>query len=48
MFSVNQTCVWTLHTDFQVPAAMPECPEEGCTCAWFWIHTVRVVRICVV
>lgn len=41
IFSVNQTCVWTLHTDFQVPAAMPACPEGGCTCAWFWIHTVR-------
>ncbi|KAA1467091.1 hypothetical protein DENSPDRAFT_769671 [Dentipellis sp. KUC8613] len=39
VFSVNQTCVWTLHTDFQVPAAMPACPEGGCTCAWFWFHT---------
>lgn len=39
VFSVNQTCVWSLHTDFAVPAAMPACPEGGCTCAWFWIHT---------
>ncbi|TFY82132.1 hypothetical protein EWM64_g1884 [Hericium alpestre] len=39
VFSVNQTCVWTLHTDFQVPAAMPACPEGGCTCAWFWLHS---------
>ncbi|THH19259.1 hypothetical protein EW146_g1872 [Bondarzewia mesenterica] len=38
VFSVNQTCVWTLHTDFEVPASMPACPEGGCTCAWFWIH----------
>ena len=39
IFSVNHTCVWTVHTDFQVPAAMPPCPEGGCTCAWFWIHS---------
>ena len=39
VFSVNQTCVWTRFTDFQVPARMPECPPEGCICAWFWIHS---------
>jgi len=39
VFSVNQTCVWTRFTDFQVPARMPACPEGGCTCAWFWIHS---------
>lgn len=39
VFSVNQTCVWTRFTDFQVPAAMPPCPEGGCICAWFWIHS---------
>ncbi|EKM57794.1 uncharacterized protein PHACADRAFT_251644 [Phanerochaete carnosa HHB-10118-sp] len=39
VFSVNQTCVWTRFTDFQVPAAMPSCPEGGCICAWFWIHS---------
>ncbi|KZT40257.1 hypothetical protein SISSUDRAFT_1032078 [Sistotremastrum suecicum HHB10207 ss-3] len=38
IFSVNHTCVWTLHTDFHVPAKMPACPEGGCTCAWFWEH----------
>ncbi|KAI0694646.1 hypothetical protein C8T65DRAFT_666395 [Cerioporus squamosus] len=38
VFSVNQTCVWTRFTDFQVPARMPPCPEDGCHCAWFWIH----------
>lgn len=41
IFSVNQTCVWTRFTDFQVPARMPPCPEGGCTCAFFWIHSVR-------
>ncbi|KAI0264500.1 hypothetical protein BC834DRAFT_970824 [Gloeopeniophorella convolvens] len=38
VFSVNQTCVWTLHTDFHVPAQMPKCPNDKCTCAWFWQH----------
>ncbi|KAJ7116550.1 hypothetical protein C8R44DRAFT_739251 [Mycena epipterygia] len=39
VFSVNQTCVWTRFTDFQVPAKMPPCPAGGCTCAFFWIHS---------
>ena len=39
VFSVNQTCVWTKNTDFQVPERMPPCPEGGCHCAWFWIHS---------
>ncbi|THH29424.1 hypothetical protein EUX98_g4750 [Antrodiella citrinella] len=38
IFSTNATCPWTLNTDFQVPAAMPACPDAGCICAWFWIH----------
>ncbi len=40
VFSVNHTCVWNRLTDFQVPERMPECPEDGCHCAWFWIHSV--------
>jgi hypothetical protein len=40
VFSVNQTCVWTRFTEFQVPAKMPPCPVGGCTCAFFWIHSV--------
>lgn len=40
VFSVNQTCVWTRFTDFAVPERMPPCPEGGCTCAFFWIHSV--------
>ncbi|KAG6833342.1 hypothetical protein H0H87_008518 [Tephrocybe sp. NHM501043] len=39
VFSVNQTCVWTRFTDFQVPERMPPCPPDGCTCAFFWIHS---------
>lgn len=38
IFSTNRNCVWTRFTDFQVPAAMPACPPEGCICSWFWIH----------
>ncbi|KDR78641.1 hypothetical protein GALMADRAFT_223898 [Galerina marginata CBS 339.88] len=39
VFSVNQTCVWTRFTDFHVPARMPACPDGGCICAFFWIHS---------
>ncbi|KAK0476449.1 hypothetical protein IW261DRAFT_423578 [Armillaria novae-zelandiae] len=39
VFSVNQTCVWTRFTDFQVPGRMPPCPDGGCICAFFWIHS---------
>ena len=46
IFSVNQTCVWTRFTDFQVPERMPPCPEGGCTCAWFWIHSVSLCCHC--
>ena len=38
VFSVNQTCVWNLHTYFEVPADMPPCPNGKCICSWFWVH----------
>ena len=38
VFSVNQTCVWYMHTAFEIPADMPPCPDNKCTCAWFWTH----------
>ncbi|KAF9048809.1 hypothetical protein BJ165DRAFT_1526227 [Panaeolus papilionaceus] len=41
IFSVNQTCVWTRFTDFQVPARMPPCPDGGCICSFFWIHSPK-------
>lgn len=41
IFSVNQTCVWTRHTDFEVPERMPACPEGGCICAFFWVHSPK-------
>ena len=46
VFSINQTCVWTQLTDFHVPARMPPCPEGGCHCAWFWIHSVSHTLCC--
>jgi hypothetical protein len=39
IFSVNQTCVWNRYTDFSVPEKMPPCPDNMCTCAFFWIHS---------
>ncbi|KAF9223310.1 hypothetical protein BS17DRAFT_808781 [Gyrodon lividus] len=39
IFSVNQTCVWNRFTDFSVPEKMPPCPNNMCTCAFFWIHS---------
>ncbi|EAU85153.1 hypothetical protein CC1G_06169 [Coprinopsis cinerea okayama7 len=39
VFSVNHTCVWNRFTDFQVPKRMPPCPEGGCICAFFWVHS---------
>lgn len=42
VFSINQTCVWSRFTDFQVPARMPPCPSGGCHCSFFWIHSVSV------
>jgi hypothetical protein len=40
IFSVNHQCVWTVNTQFQIPADMPPCPDGGCICAWHWIHSV--------
>ncbi|KAI0709939.1 hypothetical protein C8Q76DRAFT_85190 [Earliella scabrosa] len=40
VFSINQTCVWHRFTDFHVPDRMPPCPEGGCHCAFFWIHSI--------
>ncbi|KAI0734152.1 hypothetical protein C8Q72DRAFT_771037 [Fomitopsis betulina] len=39
IFSVNQSCVWYLNTEFQVPAELPACSGDNCVCAWFWIHS---------
>jgi len=41
VFSVQHQCVWTRWTAFDVPKAMPPCPNGKCICAWFWIHTPK-------
>ena len=38
VFTTNQTCVWHRFTDFQIPADLPACPDEGCLCSFNWIH----------
>ncbi|KIJ59037.1 hypothetical protein HYDPIDRAFT_118858 [Hydnomerulius pinastri MD-312] len=37
VFSVRYHTPWKRLTTYDVPAAMPACPEGGCTCAWVWI-----------
>jgi hypothetical protein len=34
--SIQENCVRTRDTIFQIPANLPECPDGECTCAWFW------------
>lgn len=36
VFSVLEHTPWKRAATYEVPAAMPACPEEGCTCAWGW------------
>ncbi|XP_006458724.1 hypothetical protein AGABI2DRAFT_190931 [Agaricus bisporus var. bisporus H97] len=37
VFSVRYNTPWKRVARFDVPAAMPACPPEGCICAWGWI-----------
>ncbi|OAP54840.1 hypothetical protein AYL99_11288 [Fonsecaea erecta] len=37
VFTVLEHTPWKRAATYQVPAAMPECPEGGCTCAWLWV-----------
>ncbi|WVR07021.1 hypothetical protein IAU60_004060 [Kwoniella sp. DSM 27419] len=39
VISVNHTCPWFKHVDFQIPADLPPCPEGGCHCMWGWVHS---------
>jgi len=39
IFTVNHTCVWSLHTYFEVPQDMPPCPDNKCICGFHWIHS---------
>jgi hypothetical protein len=37
VFSVRYHTPWKRLTSYDVPADLPECPPEGCYCAWLWI-----------
>ncbi|KIN97734.1 hypothetical protein M404DRAFT_889294 [Pisolithus tinctorius Marx 270] len=37
VFSVRYNTPWKRVTSYDVPAAMPACPSDGCICAWVWI-----------
>ncbi|ODO08084.1 hypothetical protein I350_03667 [Cryptococcus amylolentus CBS 6273] len=38
VITVNYTCPWKKHVDFQIPSDLPACPEGGCHCMWGWVH----------
>ncbi|WWD17327.1 hypothetical protein CI109_101767 [Kwoniella shandongensis] len=38
VITVNYTCPWFKHVDFQIPDDLPPCPEGGCHCMWGWVH----------
>lgn len=40
VFSVNQYCVTSRETPFEVPQAMPSCSHDWCLCAWTWAVSV--------
>ncbi|ETI20580.1 hypothetical protein G647_08618 [Cladophialophora carrionii CBS 160.54] len=37
VFTTLEHTPWKRSATYQVPAAMPACPEDGCTCAWLWV-----------
>ncbi|KAK0210072.1 hypothetical protein DFS33DRAFT_1401973 [Desarmillaria ectypa] len=37
VFTVAPKTPWKLVATYDVPAAMPACPEGGCICAWGWV-----------
>jgi len=37
VFTVRLHTPWKRVTAYDVPAALPACPPDGCTCAWGWI-----------
>ncbi|TFK65698.1 hypothetical protein BDN72DRAFT_772988 [Pluteus cervinus] len=37
VFSVRYHTPWKRLTTYDIPAAMPACPPDGCICAWGWI-----------
>ncbi|WVQ72577.1 hypothetical protein IAR50_002135 [Cryptococcus sp. DSM 104548] len=39
VITVNYTCPWKKHVDFQIPSDLPACPVGGCHCMWGWVHS---------
>jgi hypothetical protein len=37
VFSVLENTPWKLIAIYDIPADLPACPAEGCTCAWLWL-----------
>ncbi|PBK92162.1 hypothetical protein ARMGADRAFT_1013399 [Armillaria gallica] len=37
VFTVAPKTPWKLVASYDVPAAMPACPDGGCICAWGWV-----------
>jgi len=37
VFSVLPNTPWKRIATYQVPADLPPCPADGCTCAWGWV-----------
>ncbi|THU92255.1 hypothetical protein K435DRAFT_672441 [Dendrothele bispora CBS 962.96] len=37
VFSIKYHTPWKRVTSYDVPAAMPPCPDGGCICAWGWV-----------
>ncbi|KAL7421844.1 hypothetical protein Q5752_003615 [Cryptotrichosporon argae] len=37
--STNASCPWFKDVDFAIPADIPACPADGCTCQFNWVHS---------
>ncbi|KAI1174144.1 hypothetical protein F4777DRAFT_555396 [Nemania sp. FL0916] len=37
VFSVLPNTPWKRIAQYDVPAGLPPCPADGCTCAWLWL-----------
>lgn len=38
IISVNYTSPWYREVDYDIPATLPPCPDDGCLCTWNWMH----------
>ncbi|KIY47293.1 hypothetical protein FISHEDRAFT_74814 [Fistulina hepatica ATCC 64428] len=47
VFTTLQNTPFKHLTTYEVPAALPACPDEGCNCAWGWVPSGPVEGILV-